>query len=302
MPSSYFSPPSDHLDPALFDGDKLKSDIRQPLITAAVESLKGAGLNNPQSWLHMWLTGSAISYQWQADRGNGDLDIQLGINYQKFLTDNPGYAHGSESLINMQINRYLHDTLWVNMSKAQLDGKIFEVTFFWNYEVEDDIMAINPYAAYDLMEDKWIVHPPLLPADPKTLYPEEWFKTAGNDTTATRRIQAEYESISSQTGINAESRRKLLEAQAKSLYNDMHAGRREAFSGQGKGYYDWHNFRWQAAKDSGALETLKDIIGISIRNQQHTNTELYGGEIKSADEALSEAMNLRMGTRYDASI
>lgn len=307
MPSSYFSPPANHLDPALFDGWKLKDSVREPLITAALSELHKAGLKDSGKWLRMWITGSAISYQWNADRGNGDLDVQIGIMYEQFLNSNPEYRNISEYIMNEQVNTFLRDNLWPKMSHANIGGKIFEVTYFWNYDVESDIMSIRPYAAYDLMSDQWIVQPPELPVDPKTLYPEEWYALIENDDYSSYRITSVYNDASKEISgykpgsaayINAKSRMNLAEAQAKTLYDDIHEGRRQAFTMGGKGYSDYHNFRWQSAKASGTIERLKSIIQEHKTEFLSKQTELYGSPIKSADEALEDAMNFRLGKRY----
>lgn len=304
--ASYFSAPSDHLDPALFSWDNtLKESVSHPLITAACETLKRAGLVHPEDWLNMWLTGSGITYQWQE---NNDLDVQLGIDYDLFVRENPRFGDVGQYDMENKLNTYLRTFLWPKMEHATFDGKEFTVTFFWNREVENDITAIHPYAAYNIVDNRWVVEPPQIPPDPHTLYPQEWFNTAGNDEIAARRIEEEYLHSSSalftyQPGspgaVNTQTRMNLLRAQAQTLYDDIHQGRRQAFASGGKGYYDYYNFRWQQAKEAGTKDRLKYIIDMARQARDEKETALYGKPISSAQEALEDAFNLRLGHRYD---
>lgn len=307
MPSSYFSKPSDHLDPALFNGTHLISDLRLPLVKAAIAELENAGLNSPASWLYMWLTGSAISYQWAADRGNGDLDVQLGVDYDSFLHHNPAYHSIDPYMMSDMINRLLRENLWPKMSSAILNGKTFEVTYFWNTMASSDISMIHPYAAYDLLKDEWVVQPPHVSEDPRAAFPDSWYEMTGHDTNGAQALSQGHAAAlqalqSAVTGsaehINARTQLNLIHARATAMFSDIHEGRRQAFSMGGKGYWDYHNFRWQVAKDRGTVDTLYTLIHQMDSDLINNDTELYGGPIKSAPEALEEAMTFRMGKRY----
>jgi hypothetical protein len=292
MPSSYFSPPADHLDPALFDLDTVKDEVRTPLITAAVDSLSAQGLTGVPDWLHMWLTGSAISYQWNADRGNGDLDVQLGIDYGQFLAYNPQFMGIDPYMMSDRINRYLRENLWPKMATATFGGRMFEVTFFWNSLVGVDIDYIKPYAAYDLIDNDWIVRPPELPSDPKSLYPAQWYDATEPDLIVAQRLSQGHTALSqtarydagSPADVNTRAQLKLIESQARALYDDIHLNRANAFSMGGHGYSDYNNFRWQRAKDMGTIDLIKPIAG-------HVQED-------NGQEALETAMTWSMGTRY----
>lgn len=302
--TSYFTPPSDHLDPALFDGIELKTDVRWPLITAVTETLVKAGLNNPSNWINIWITGSGITYQWM---DNHDLDVQMGIDYLNFLHYNPDYKNIPEYMMEDRINRYLRTFLWPKMANATFNGKEFNVTYFWNSGVESDITVIHPYAAYNIVDNTWIQQPPQIPPDPRTLYPEAWFNTALNDELASQRIANAYlvqsqalkaYSPGSPGAVTTQSTLNLLAAQAQTLFDDIHQGRRQAFAEGGKGYYDWNNFRWQQAKESNTLDRLTSVRKSHQEYKTAQDEKLYGTKIKSAQEALEEAMNFTFGTPY----
>lgn len=293
MASGYFSPPSDHLDPSLFDGDRLRDSVRLPLTEAASSSLESEGLRRPDVWLHMWLTGSAISFQWSADRGNGDLDVQLGFDYQAFLAYNPEYENIDPYIMSDKVNRFLRENLWPKMASATFGTRTYEVTFFWNTLVGSDIDYIHPYAAYDLVKNEWVVRPPQLPQNPSELYPATWYSAADSDLIASQRLSESHAAVSQALAglnvgtpgyINAHSQVNLIEAQSRSLYDEIHGGRSNAFDTGGHGYSDYSNFRWQYAKSNGTIDRLKEIRTPKAED--------------SAKSALETAIMWRTGTRY----
>src|SRR4051812_3164156 len=89
--SGYFSTPSDRLDPNLFTGDVIKPEVRHHILSVFFNYM--SKYHNARNWCTVWLAGSGISYQWDADRGNGDLDVLIGVDWVKFYTANPDY-HG----------------------------------------------------------------------------------------------------------------------------------------------------------------------------------------------------------------
>src|SRR6478609_6775003 len=71
--SSYFSRPAKTLDPNLFEGEHLHPDVRDTILRIFMDYM-ASRYHNPHEWAMVWLAGSGISFQWAADRGNGDLD------------------------------------------------------------------------------------------------------------------------------------------------------------------------------------------------------------------------------------
>jgi hypothetical protein len=102
-PTSYFSAPSSTLDPELFDGNRLKPQVRNALLEL-VYSFLGKHFTNPQSWAEPWIAGSGASYQWAAAREPGDLDILVGVDYVAFRRTNPRYQGLSDKEISEDIN------------------------------------------------------------------------------------------------------------------------------------------------------------------------------------------------------
>lgn len=306
--SGYLSPPRTELDPALFEGSKLapgsfnlRPNVMPIVLNPLMIFLNDIGLQEPAKWIKAWIAGSAITYQWSADRGNGDLDILLGIDHPMFDAHNPGFKWmGDEDLAN-ELNEGLRVGLWPKTANTKINGKTFEVTYFYNPGTGMDIRNIHPYAAYDLLKDQWVVEPPSLPtAGPH--FPHSWFEKAAEDTRYTADLVDKYKSYAELQAvhgpgtpgyINAGSMLNLVTAQAHALLTGIHHGRTLAFQGGGEGYTDWHNFRWQRAKATGAVKALSELVGVRERAEEDRDTSLYGSPVKSADELVRRAMLYR---------
>lgn len=81
--TSYFSTPGAGLDPRLFRNGKVVPHIRSLILRILFDHLK-QNYYNPEAFAHVWLAGSAVSYQWTAARKPADLDCLIGINYLGF--------------------------------------------------------------------------------------------------------------------------------------------------------------------------------------------------------------------------
>lgn len=268
--SGFFSAPAQTLDPDLFDGMQLKPVVRHWLVSTLTSGLRRyLDLTGADEWLHAWLAGSGITYQWAGDRGaTGDLDVLFGVDMQAFTRLNPEYSGLPESYVADRADEVLRQKLWPATAHQVFGQQTYEVTFFWSAETGKDITRIHPYAAYDLKSDVWVVPPPTLPSDPHAIYPGDWYAAAGQDVDAAETIASRHGSLLDQLSSTAlgspQARNIMVQLQnvrgsARSLFDDIHLGRREAFGEQGHGYGDWHNFRWQHAKASGVVGALSAI-------------------------------------------
>lgn len=294
--SGYFSQPSDQLDPSLFDGIHLKPDVRAWLtITLSVGLERWLHVAGAGRWVHSWLAGSGVSYQWAADRGNGDLDVLFGVEMEYFLRDNPQFTGLPERYIADNANQALKTKLWPQTAHAEFGSQTYEVTFFWSPGTGQSIERIHPYAAYDLNEDTWVVPPPQLPTDPRALYPNDWYEAAGRDVDAAETIARRHVTVKQQLASrlndadqrNAGAELSRVQQAATSLFDTIHGGRRDAFGEQGKGYGDWANFRWQHAKESGVVAGLKAIVAEGHKERQENARRLYGGDISGPEQIIS---------------
>ncbi|MDJ0463196.1 hypothetical protein [Streptomyces sp. H27-C3] len=295
--SGYFSEPSRELDPNLFDGTHLKPNVREWIL----HTLREFFLVTPgfDQWAEVWLAGSGITYQWAADRGNGDLDVLLGVDFAQFTHHNDRYAGLTSEEAAKYVNESLRNALWPKTANTQIGDRIYEVTFYWNaaHGVKD-ITAINPYAAYSLTRDDWTVTPPNLPNDVRSSYPDSYRSAADEDEHQAKHLLDRYRFLSaslnavakgSPAWMNCATELRTVIAQATSLFDAIHLGRRQAFSPQGTGYSDFNNFRWQAAKETGTVTTLRQLKEVGTTATQFTDIALYGQVIDDAQTALIKA-------------
>lgn len=282
--TSYFSTPSDTLDPKLFSNDQLNPWVREGVLSILFDYL-ATKFNSPRNWVSAWLAGSGVSYQWEASRSPGDLDCLVGINYVLFRRDNPDYSGMSDGEIASVMNEGFSEEIMPRTS----DWHGYELTYYVNEQ--SDIRDINPYAAYDLINDSWTVQPNKSQVSP---YSKIWDVKSASDTSLGSSILKRYESslrdLSSATNpahrVNAERTLKEAVSQGVALYDDIHHGRRLAFSKTGSGYSDYNNYRWQAGKRSGivpALRKLKDMHRAAI---QESDMSTYGVNLPSSADLI----------------
>lgn len=281
--SGYFSAPDHGLDPHLFDAEHLKPDVRAWVEGTIFSFLsRDMHLLNPPAWLHIWIAGSGVTYQWNAGRGNGDLDVLVGISMPAFFKANSQYKGIPDADLASWMNQQMRDDLWPKTAHQDINGHTYEVTFYWNPGVGADLTIIHPYAAYDVLADKWKVRPPKLPADPTTLYDPSWVTAADDDLKrATDIYQGYYQ--------NGNSPR--YAALAKDLLESIHGGRKAAFAEGGKGYGDWANYRWQSGKQHGIVAGLSEVVKAS---------EQGGQTVDPASIVLTRAMMRYNSPRYDS--
>lgn len=291
--SGYFSAPSKTLDPRLFEGQHFRPEVRQQIL-ANLYNFWRTKYHAPERWSTVWAAGSGISYQWAADRGNGDLDILVGVDFVKFVMYNPDYDGIPQTDMADIFDSQLVNELWPQT--ANFLGH-YELTYFVNSGATD-IRNIHPYAAYDLTHDRWTIHPPVLPQDPSTLYPQEWKDEANRRISHVKGMLSRYNTLEQQAQsytvnspgwLNTVSQLRVTASQLQAAWDDVHLGRKEAFGPQGSGYGDWHNYVWQKYKQAGLEDALRSVSAVVTGAQTATEQSLYGAPIEDAHRALSEA-------------
>lgn len=286
--TSYFSPSSAGLDPRLFRDSKLIPSVRSSILRVLLEHLN-AHYYNAESFIHVWLAGSAVSYQWTAARKPADLDCLIGVNYLVFRQSNPEYKSLSDKQIAALFNENFREALHP-VTNNFLNS--FELTFYVN--VQSDIRNIKPYAAYSLTNDDWTVQPELraIPVN------KMWDRKVATDTSMATEILSRYSRALGEIGAastdharrNAESTLKLAVEQGSALYEEIHSGRRNAFSPEGQGYADIHNYRWQAGKAAGTIQALGKLKDISNKSRKEFESATYGMELPSTETLIRRAL------------
>jgi hypothetical protein len=286
-PTSSALTPAASLDPELFDGERMKSDVRIGILST-IHGFLGQHFQNSEKWLQTWLTGSGASYRWHAALDLRDLDVLLGIDFINFKKSNPGFSGIGNAELAQHINGLLRASLWPTTARWRDQ---YELTF---YVLRDpDILAINPYAAYGLDQDEWLVRP-----DQGTrTAPEQWDLYADMYRERAERAVIDYSKTLTELQaatnpahrINAEARFKYAVSNASSLYESVHARRGVGFSSTGEGYNDFGNFLWQRGKAAGWLPALRQIHDYRrvMETSQAVNT--YGVELPTADLLVQRA-------------
>ena len=156
-PTSYFSAPDDTLDPALFEGQKLRPEVKSWILNT-LYGCWSHHFRDVHLWATVWIAGSGASYQWSAAREPGDLDILIGVDYGWFRRCNPLYVGMSDAEISDTLNDLSRAELYPATAVASIGGRTFEVTWYVNAGATD-ITAIHPYAAFDVSHNRWTVTP-----------------------------------------------------------------------------------------------------------------------------------------------
>jgi hypothetical protein len=285
--TSYFAAPSAGLDPRLFRNGKIIPSTRASILRILLTHLK-TQFKNPEAYCHVWLAGSAVSYQWTAARKPADLDCLIGVNYLIFRQSNPEYRGLSDKEIAKTFNDLLRE---IHPSTANfLD--IFELTFYVN--AQSDIRSIKPYAAYSLTADDWTVQPEVRGVPTNKM----WERKVAQDTSMATEILSRYADALTKIGAattdvarrNAEAALKLAVEQGASLFEDIHQGRKYAFSASGQGYADVHNYRWQSGKASGIVQALKQMKEIAADSKAEFEKQTYGMELPTTDVLIRRAL------------
>lgn len=276
--SGYFSRPQLILDPQLFEGTALHPHVRQKLLDLFYDHMATMS-NNPHKWSMLWLVGSGISYQWSGDRGNGDLDVLLGIDYTQFISDNPEYRYYDRTTIAQMMTDMLRRHLWPQTAHTLFgtNETPYEVTYYLNPGTENydaSIKNINPYAAYNLTENHWTIHP-MKPEEYGKPVPNDYIQQVQSNKELASRLAERYNYLTNQLSSmhphspqwhNLDSSKRLLIQHIKTMYDSIHLGRKAAFSQQGEGYSDFYNYQWQAAKRDGIVRTFNEILNREEEN------------------------------------
>jgi hypothetical protein len=294
--SSYFSTPSEGLDPNLFEGDKMLAGVREWLVSTGYGYLNSV-FHGAHNWATFWVAGSGITHQWSAARDPGDLDVLIGVKTRVFRQHNPQYRGMDDGTVARRITESLKTGLWPRTANQQIGTAHYEVTWYVNAGAED-IRDINPYAAYNVTKDSWTVRPPDLPGDWGTHnFPADWWAQVGREQKNAHTILQDYlagqvqyrNARSTPDQVNAAQQMRYAAVQAATFFQDVHHGRQQAFSPTGEGYRDWHNFRWQAHKRNGVLPAMHALAALHEESNKESEVARYGHALASTEQALTTA-------------
>ena len=289
--TSYFSTPSEELDPELFHGITLNGSIRNGILQLLFGFLNEQ-YRHPDLWTRVWIAGSAVSYQWEAHREPGDLDVLIGVDYPQFRKAHPEYV----GLGDTEISKMLNEDFREGLQPDTTNWNGFEVTFYVNPGATD-IRTINPYAAYDLTHNEWTVFPEKRGA-PVSRVGENLAKI---DRDKAQEIVARYSQAMSDlqnsqndpARRNAEFRLQTALMQGSMLFEDIHHSRRYAFNPSGYGYADFYNYRWQAGKRYGTVPALRKMSEYWSTYKAQQSQQTYGIELPDTQTLIRRAATYR---------
>ena len=90
--------------------------------------------------------------------------------------------------------------------------------------------------------------------------------------------------------INAQRKLEHAATQAIAFYDDIHSGRKAAFSKTGAGYSDYNNYRWQAGKKTGIIQALRALKEHNEALKESSQKELYGVELPDASTLIRRTL------------
>lgn len=290
--TSYFSQPSAGLDPRLFRNEKLIPKVRNSILQILLTHVQSR-YNGSSGWMSAWLAGSGVSYQWSAHREPADLDCLVGVDFARFRESNMQYAGLSNKEIAQMFNEGFNQEL-LPQTKDFMGS--FELTFYVNQRA--NIVELRPYAAYSLDHDDWTVFPSAQAIQENPV----WEVKVVKDRTAAAEIMTRYatamakleQAASEPIRVNARNERRLAMQQGAALYEDIHSGRKIAFSESGEGYTDYNNYRWQAGKRSGAVQALKRLKETQELETKEFSEKTYGAELPKTDVLIRRAASRRL--------
>jgi hypothetical protein len=265
-----FATPRASLDPDIFD----QAEKMHPWIRESILGMLGAFWNDPypgwQSWVRVYLAGSLASYWY----GTPDFDVLIGVETSKTpladLTDNEVCGFLTQEFYERLDPLTAHFTfppapdlheVITSVAKVPEEENLsaynvcpsdlvplgpVEITWYVN-SASYDITRIRPYAAYEVISDKWVVHPPKMDKNwgPQSLSYTFWTKMAD----LADQIKA----------ILVLPLTERLPA-AQSIYDRLHSQRSKAFSAQGIGVTDPRALQWIVMERWGLLGSLELAI------------------------------------------
>jgi hypothetical protein len=265
----FFDPPQAGLDPLIWQNEQLKPDVRDAIIDFWTGVL-GAGWRD---WAHVYITGSATSYQW----GTGwqhpwlgshqtqtfpDVDTHLVIDYPAVRVARPLWA----GMTPMELRKLLE--AWAKKAKDEVEvapGLRLDA-YIRMEETEDEFerdVARTGQGVWDVTRGSWVIQPSEHPAgeyvrDGRILggvggrlvhENPDWIKRA-DETSAHLQTLLDIYTANPGPGTLAE-----LQGYMDALYDARTAGFLE-----GAGQEDRGNWTWQYLENFGPLLDVKALL------------------------------------------
>jgi GNAT superfamily N-acetyltransferase len=312
--SGVFGPTTGH-DPRLFENHELRPEVRRDLMERLDRALRvDTGLvgSDWQDWTRIYLVGGSAS-EWAGARPNDaaqDLDVVIGVNFFE-ARRHQSQSDAFQNMDSDQIATAFNSALRAAFNDPDWHpgfGGTWQLTAYVN-PLAWDITAIKPYAAYDVSDMKWAVHPPHLPEHSVADFHPAILAIARAVATEVRAV------------LRLPEPARTREARA--LWERIHSDRSRAFSGEGEGWEDPGNLieKYLAYAPGNILGQIKDLVWAQTKTadlQQQVKTAVATGvwyhgtpddrnwEHGAAnglhigtEEAARQALNARIGKPHE---
>lgn len=131
LPDQRLFGPTHGLDHRLFNGERLKPDVRRYVLSTLGSFWAPRYGSNWATWARVYLAGSEASEWTSASlEGNNDFDVLVGVAYDPFRRDVPALAHLSDEEISARMNAEFRaglmphtDPVWIPVRVADGDMK-----------------------------------------------------------------------------------------------------------------------------------------------------------------------------------
>jgi hypothetical protein len=233
-----FSTQKQHLDPAIFTpAEQMWPQVRDWCLSE-VNYFWQPRYGSWWEWAKIYLAGSTASYWWT---GDNDFDLLVGVDSVKCHRAHPELPVDQPELC-AHFNEEFKEGF--NREEVAVPGHAepYSLTLYAN-PYSYDIRNIRPYAAYDISDNIWAVHPAKLPRgfSAKALPRSFW-------ETVARMADHIHDILDEPEPERSEHAAELLEA--------LHRGRQAAYSGVGSGVFDQRQILWLALERLGVLQDL----------------------------------------------
>ncbi len=158
-----FEPGRPTLDPRVFDlaTEVIREDVRAGVV-ADLDDILSVRYPDWAAWTTVYIAGSGASHWWDSDT---DLDVLLGLDLPALVASRPANAGLSEEVVCRTLTAFLKESKALTAARWYADDSgPWDTTYFYN-PGSHDIANLKPYAAYDLLANRWVQRPPRLPAD-----------------------------------------------------------------------------------------------------------------------------------------
>lgn len=260
-----FSPTKATEDPRLFDGHVLRPEVRSFVLEEIGRDWDGPYPDWPE-WATAYLAGGEASRWWGSHAAHGeghgeadDFDVLVGVDFERLKDAHLEFDGMTPEQIAPVLTQRFRDGLDRRLEDTSIpgvDGR-YGVTAYVNSGARN-LVDIKPYAAYDISDDSWAVHPHETPSDwSAASLPEYLWEALEGLLHYVDAIRSMPEPLRTREGAH--------------LFDDLHSDRSSAFGPDGEGVFDPANVIWKSL-DLHPSQPLEFLVDCKRRAEGKTAT------------------------------